>query len=129
MITHSFQTICTGTLVSRDVQVKASYTIDFAGTGEAPAYSKSGTITETIKNLFADVEINTLDGVPQSIRSYSARSGHASVVATNEQANYKAANDYGFRESLRQQAVSTMNKNVKVVVNQAIQALKAAAAA
>lgn len=36
-------------------------------------------VSERVSKLFADIEVNMLDGVPQNIRSYTVRSGHDSL--------------------------------------------------
>lgn len=86
-----------------------------------------------MSKLFADIVVN-IDPVsltPKSIRSYEVRSGHDSVSMTGVADNnaMKPLHFAGFRKALRQTLESTMAQNVKVQVNQAIQDLKAEAAA
>ena len=56
--------------------------------------------------------------------SYTVRSGHDVVSASNLDSNDMAGvHNAGFRKALRQVLENTMNTNVKVQVNQAIQAM------
>jgi len=125
------KSVLKGTVMVENARVLASYTATFAGTGEAPANTVSGQVTERVDKLFADIEVNLLNGVPQSIKSYSARAGHDVL----EKATNLAGNDYekidraGFRKSLREILTNTMNTNMKVQINKAIQDMKAAASA
>lgn len=43
-----------------------------------------GQVSERVGKLFADMEVNMLDGVPQNIRSYTVRSGHDSLDEVNK---------------------------------------------
>lgn len=84
---------------------------------------------ETIAKLFADIVIN-LDSnlLPTSINSYIVRYGSDSVSASGISSDnaMKPLHLAGFRKALRQTLVSTMNTNIKVKINQAIQQVKAA---
>merc|ERR1711915_833364 len=125
------KSVLKGTVMVTGARLLASYTVTFAGTGEAPANTVSGQVTERVDKLFADIEVNLLNGVPQSIKSYSARAGHDVL----EKATNLAGNDYekidraGFRKALREILTNTMNTNMKVQINKAIQDMKAAASA
>lgn len=86
-------------------------------------------VTEIVEKLFADIVIN-LDSnmTPQNIKSYAARSGHDEVTATGIQDTntMKPIHMAGFKKALLQILEETMNKNIKVQINQAIQAMKEA---
>ena len=62
------QTILTGTLVVDNARIAATYNVNFAGIGEAPAQNIDGSVSESVDKLFADIEVNVANGVPQSIR-------------------------------------------------------------
>ena len=51
-----------------NARIAATYNVDFAGIGEAPAQNIDGAVSETEDKLFADIEVNVANGVPQSIR-------------------------------------------------------------
>ena len=114
-----------GTVVVRDATLTSTYTVDFAGTGEAPAQKVSGEVSETVNNLFADIEVDLVDLVPQSIKSYTVRSGHDSVDISNISGNdMKPLHEAGFRKGMRQVLETTMATNIKVQINKAIQDIK-----
>merc|ERR1711915_1040052 len=112
------------------VRLQAAYSASFPGTGEAPASQVSGEVTERLDKLFADIEVNLEDLVPQSIKSYSVRSGHDVLEeATNlAGSDMESLDRAGFRKALREIMENTMATNIKVQVNKAIQDLKAASA-
>lgn len=86
-------------------------------------------MTETIAKLFADIVIN-LDSnlLPTSIKSYTVRYGSDSVSVSGISSDNAMGplHTAGFRKALSQILVSTMNTNIKVKINQAIQDVKAA---
>jgi len=109
-------------------KILADYTANFDGVGEAPANRVSGQVVERVDKLFADIEVNLEDLVPQNIKSYSVRSGHdvlekATNLGGNGMANLDKA---GFRKALREILENTMATNVKVQINKAIQDWKSA---
>ena len=68
----------------------------------------------------------SLADAPAPLRSYTVRSGHDAVSASNlEVSEMAGVHSAGFRKALRQVLENTMNTNVKVQVNQAIQAMSA----
>lgn len=112
-----------------NVCAAADYTVTFAGEGEAPAQTVKGIATECVDKLFADIEVGLKDLVPQNIQSYSVRSGHDQLDISNMNGNNMAnVHEAGIRKSLRQELERTMQTNVKVKINQTIQAMKEAAA-
>ncbi|KAK3877661.1 hypothetical protein Pcinc_017635 [Petrolisthes cinctipes] len=130
---NTAETVLTGTAVVDDAIINANYKVTFPGTGElALPQTIEGEASERVSKLFADIEVNMLNGVPQSILSYTVRSGHDSLdQATNIDDNNNMAQVHvaGMRKALRQILESTMNKNMKVQINQSIHAIKNAAAA
>lgn len=124
----SQQTVLTGTVMIEGAKILADYTANFDGVGEAPANRVSGQVVERVDKLFADIEVNLEDLVPQNIKSYSVRSGHdvlekATNLGGNGMANLDKA---GFRKALREILENTMATNVKVQINKAIQDWKSA---
>ena len=67
--------------------------------------------------------------VPQNIKSYEVRSGQDEVNISGIDNNnaMKPLHTAGFRKALRQILEDTMNTNVKVQVNKAIQSIKSEA--
>merc|ERR1712212_951264 len=125
---NSDQTVLTGTVVVDDARLNANYEVVFPGTGQAPANTVVGQVEEVVAKLFADIQVNLEDLVPQNIRSYTARSGHDSLEkATNLDGNAMEATDVaGFRKALREILDKTMSSNVKVQINKSIQDMKSA---
>jgi len=71
--------------------------------------------------MFADMTLNVQDLIPQSIRSYSTRTGHDELESvSNMGGNMESLHVAGFRKASRQILEDTMAKNMKVVINQAI---------
>merc|ERR1719187_2890669 len=64
------QTQLTTTLVVEDMRMEADYTVTFPGSGEAPSETRSGTVTEKVSKMFADMTLNLENLVPQNIKSY-----------------------------------------------------------
>lgn len=126
MLYMLLQTVLRGTAVVEDATLNANYKVTFPGVGEAPAQTVDGDVAEKVTKLFADIEINMLDGVPQSIRTYTVRSGHDHLdKATNLDGNSMApVHSAGFRKALRQILERTMETNVKVQINKSIQDMK-----
>ncbi|XP_064088264.1 uncharacterized protein LOC135202720 [Macrobrachium nipponense] len=115
-----------GTLVAENVCATADYTVKFNGVGEAPAQNIKGKVTECVDKIFADLVVALDNYVPQNILSYIVRSGHDSVSVSNMGGNAMAkVHEAGIRKSLRQHIEKTMETNIKVKVNQAIQDMKA----
>ncbi|KAK4319499.1 hypothetical protein Pmani_009568 [Petrolisthes manimaculis] len=126
------ETVLTGTAVVDDAIINANYKVTFPGTGQAEAQTVEGEASERVSKLFADIEVNMLGGVPQSIRSYTVRSGHDSLdqaTNINDDNLMGPVHVAGMRKALRQILESTMDKNMKVQINQSIHAIKNAAAA
>merc|ERR1712168_280767 len=118
------KSVLSGTVMLEKARINAEYTVDFEGTGEAPAQTVNGQVTERVDKLFADIEVRLTDLVPQSIASYTVRSGHDVVeAATNMDGNsMEEVHIAGIRKALREGVLEkTMNSNVKVQINQAIQ--------
>ncbi|XP_066953225.1 uncharacterized protein [Macrobrachium rosenbergii] len=114
-----------GTLVVENACATADYTVKFNGVGEAPSQTVKGKVTECVDKLFADIVVNLDNFVPQNIKTYNVRSGHDSVNVSNMSGNSMAkVHEAGIRKSLRQHIEKTMDTNVKVKVNQAIQDMK-----
>merc|ERR1719369_348533 len=115
------QSELTATLVVEDMRMEADYTVTFPGSGEAPSETRSGTVTEKVSKMFADMTLNLQDLVPQNIKSYSTRTGHDELESvSNMGGNMESLHMAGFRKSSRQVLEDTMAKNMKVVINQAI---------
>jgi len=125
---NSDQTVLTGTVVVDNARLNADYKVVFPGTGEAPANTVVGQVEEVVNKLFADIQVNLEDLVPQNILSYSARSGHDNLdKATNlDGTAMESIDKAGFRKALREILEKTMNANVKVQINKSIQAMKSA---
>ncbi|XP_045127285.1 uncharacterized protein LOC123513890 isoform X1 [Portunus trituberculatus] len=127
------QTELTGTLVVEDATITGTYSAVFPGTGAAPAQDLDGSVSETVQKLFADIVVNVAEvngvPVPQNIKSYEVRSGHDEVNISGIEENnaMMPLHTAGFRKALRQILEDTMNKNVKVQVNKAIQSIKSEA--
>ncbi|KAG7161616.1 hypothetical protein Hamer_G014183 [Homarus americanus] len=123
------QTQLKGTLMVENVCITANYCIIFAGVEEAPSQTFNGEVTECVEKLFADLEVGLLELVPQNIQNYIVRSGHDSLdKMTNLDGNKMAkVHIAGVRKSLRQELERTMNSNMKVMINRAINAMKKAA--
>ncbi|CAL4067779.1 unnamed protein product, partial [Meganyctiphanes norvegica] len=120
------ESVLTTTLVVEDMRLVADYTVTFPGIGEAPSETRSGTVTEKVSKMFADVQLNVQDLKAQSIKSYSVRAGHDELEqVSNMGGNMQSLHVAGFRKSSRQILEDTMTKNMKVVINQAIQECKA----
>lgn len=126
MLCMSPQTVLRGTAVVEDTSLNADYIVTFPGEGQAPPQTVTGKVSEKVSKLFADIEVNMLNGVPQSIRSYTVRSGHDHLdEATNLDGNSMApVHTAAFRKALRQLLENTMDTNVKVQINKAIQDMK-----
>ncbi|XP_063601644.1 uncharacterized protein LOC134777714 [Penaeus indicus] len=109
------QSVLSGSVVVENARANADYTVTFAGVGEAPAQTVSGQVVERVDKLFADIQINLLNLVPQNIASYSARSGHDLLEsASNLNGNdMKDVHSAGFRKALREIVEKTMSSNVK----------------
>jgi len=127
---NSDKSVLKGTVMVKDARVLADYTAIFPGVGEAPANTVSGEVTERVDKLFADIEVNLKDLIPQSIKSYSVRSGHDVLEkATNlAGSDMETLDKAGFRKGLREILEKTMATNVKVQINKAIQDMKATTA-
>lgn len=109
-----------------DACVHATYTVNFPGSGEAPAHTTGGTVEECDVKLFADVEINTEDKCVKSIKSYSVRSGHDEMSTTPElSGDMKNIDTAGMRKALKEILESVMAGNVKVQVNKSVQDIEA----
>lgn len=84
-----------------------------------------------MEKLFADIEVGlaTVNGelVPQNIQSYKVRYGRdeVDIDGIGENNLMEPIHNAGFRKALREILVDTMNTNVKVQVNKAIQSIKA----
>ncbi|XP_047480267.1 uncharacterized protein LOC125032916 [Penaeus chinensis] len=119
------QSVLTGSVVE-NARANADYTVTFASVGEAPAQTVSGQVVERVDKLFADIQINLLNLVPQNIASYSARSGHDLLeTASNLEGNdMEGVHSAGFRKALREIVEKTMSSNVKVQINKSIQDMK-----
>merc|ERR1712168_350465 len=125
---NSDETVLTGTVVVDDARVNADYKVVFPGTGQAPANTVTGQVVELVNKLFADIQVNLADLVPQNIRSYTTRSGHDGMEqATGLEGNAMEAIDMaGFRKALLEILEKTMSSNVKVQINKSIQDMKSA---
>merc|ERR1712212_92057 len=125
---NSDETVLTGTVVLDEARLNANYEVVFPGTGQAPANTVVGQVAEVVSKLFADIQVNLEDLVPQNIRSYTARSGHDELEeATNLDGNAMADIDKaGFRKALKEILEKTMSTNVKVQINKSIQDMKSA---
>ncbi|XP_018007430.1 uncharacterized protein LOC108665208 [Hyalella azteca] len=118
-------TVLKGSLRLTNARAKADYKLVFPGSGSAaPASTSTGSVTEKADKLFVDFEFN-LDAnkVPQSIKSWTVRSGRdgleaSSGLPTDGSGNIDVA---GIRNSLLQVMKNTLNTNIKVQVNSAIQ--------
>merc|ERR1712126_373858 len=120
------KSVLSTTLVVDDMRLEADYEVTFPGTGEAPAETRSGIVTEKVSKMFADVELNVVDLIPQNIKTYDTRTGHDELeTVSNMGGNMQSLHIAGFRKASRQVLEDTMAKNMKVVVNQAIQECKA----
>ncbi|KAK4314837.1 hypothetical protein Pmani_013907 [Petrolisthes manimaculis] len=123
---NSDKTVLRGTAVLEDATLNADYKVTFPGIGQAPAQTVNGKVAEKVSKLFADIEVNLLNGVPQSIRKYTVRSGHDNLdKVTNLNGNAMAPiHTAGFRKALRQILEKTMSSNMKVQINKAIQDMR-----
>merc|ERR1711962_329722 len=118
---NAAETRLTTTLVVEDMRMEADYEVTFPGTGEAPSETRTGTVTEKVSKMFADMTLNLENLVPQNIKSYSTRTGHDELESvSNMGGNMESLHVAGFRKSSRQILEDTMAKNMKVVINQAI---------
>ncbi|CAL4063784.1 unnamed protein product [Meganyctiphanes norvegica] len=119
------ESVLTTTVAVEDMRLEADYTVTFPGIGEAPSETRSGIVKEKVTKMFADMELNVQDLKPQSIKSYSVRAGHDELEeVSNMGGNMQPLHLAGFRKSSRQILEDTMAKNMKVVINQAIQECK-----
>ena len=111
-----------------DAEAVATYTLNFPGAG-SDNYGKgthTGSVTEKVGKLFADVEIRMKDMVPKGIKSYVVRSGHEGLAAVSGLGgNMEAIDKSGMRKSLLQAMERIMSTNVKVALNNGIKAVKA----
>ncbi|CAL4155370.1 unnamed protein product [Meganyctiphanes norvegica] len=120
------KSVLTTTLAVEDMCLEADYTVTFPGIGEAPSETRSGVVTEKVIKMFADMQLNVQDLKAQGIKSYSVRAGHDELEqVSNMDGNMQSLHLAGFRKSSRQTLEDTMTKNMKVVINQAIQECKA----
>jgi len=120
------KSVLTTTLAVEDMRLEGDYTVTFPGIGEAPADTRSGVFTEKVSKMFADMSLNVQDLKPQSIKDYSVRPGHDELEeVTNMEGNMQPLHVAGFRKSSREILEDTMARNMKVVINQAIQQCKA----
>ena len=107
----------------KNARATASYSISFpgAGTDNFGAHTTTGSVTEKASNLFADIQVNMLNMIPQSIKNYTVRSGHDGLEQnTGSSGDMKAIDETGMRKSLLQNLQNTMLTNVKVQINKAI---------
>ncbi|XP_042856645.1 uncharacterized protein LOC122243217 [Penaeus japonicus] len=120
------QSVLSGSVVVENARANADYTVTFAGVGEAPAQTVSGQVVERVDKLFADIQINLENLVPQNIASYQANSGHDVLEsASNLDGNdMKDVHSAGFRKALREILEKTMSSNVKVQINKSIQDMR-----
>jgi len=120
------QSVLSGSVVVENARANADYTVTFAGVGEAPAQTVSGQVVERVDKLFADIQINLDNLVPQNIASYTARSGHDLLESASnlDGNNMKDVHSAGFRKALREILEKTMASNVKVQINKSIQDMK-----
>jgi len=115
------KSVLTTTLAVEDMRLEADYTVTFPGSGEAPAETRSGTVTEKVSKMFADMELNVEDLKPASMKSYAVRAGHDELEqVSNMGGNMESLHMAGFRKSSRQVLEDTMAKNMKVAINQAV---------
>nr|XP_027207209.1 uncharacterized protein LOC113800613 [Penaeus vannamei] len=114
------QSVLSGSVVVENARANADYTVTFAGVGEAPAQTVSGQVVERVDKLFADIQINLDNLVPQNIASYTARSGHDLLESASnlDGNNMKDVHSAGFRKALREILEKTMASNVKVQIKQ-----------
>ena len=97
----------------------------FPGAGvAASANTASGTVTETGRTFFCDISLNIKDLVPQSIAAYDCYKGRNNITATNLSGDYETIHRAGMQKALLQQIESVCETNVKVAINQGIQAWK-----
>lgn len=110
----------------QNATARANYTVTFAGVGEAPADTKSGKVVERVATLFIDVEIALLNLVPQNIQSFNVSTGYDKLdKLTNMDTDaMKPIHSAGIRKALRHLVESTVESNIKVQVNKAVQQWK-----
>ena len=122
------QSVLSGTIMLEDAEAVASYSLNFAGAGSNKVGKGwyTGSVTEKADKLFADVQINMKDMVPQSIKSYVVRSGHEGLAAVSGLGGEMGViNKAGMRSSLLEAMEKVMSTNIKVMFNNAIKTVKA----
>lgn len=94
------------------------------------AKSDSGSVTDVVNRLFANVTISCLNGVPQNITNFAVSSGNDQLQSITglSSGSMQSAELGGIRSALVGLMKNTFANNVRAQLNQAILALKAASA-
>lgn len=132
--THTWlfvQSVLKGTVRFTNATIVAKYRAQFPQTGAANSLDRSGEVTERLATVFADVELELSNLVPQRILSFSVRDGadFLDELTNMEDTNMANINIQAFRKGLRQVVDNIISKNIKVQINKAVQAMKTEAAA
>ena len=107
---------------------RASYDIHSNTNGGSTSDTSSGTATETVDHLFIDVSFKlNSNNDPINIQSYTVRSGENTLKESGVESENPYVYMYltGMKQSLRERIENTFLTNVKVQMNQAVQAMSA----